>query len=225
MSSSADAVKLVQPIFKRPDLTDERWHYHWRHVHGPVAGEITLLKRYVQLHRIAPVLPGLQPYGCSGIVEVWFDKLEDAVALGSDPTYLEGAHVDEPNFLDVERSPGYMTTERVLVEQDYPADAGKAVLLVSRRRGLDGAAFDERGAGYLDALASIPGLRRLGHHTVGEQPALPFHTVDILVFDTVAAMEDAWRSDQATGALEALQDVADMARTYGFAAHEQRIIW
>jgi hypothetical protein len=37
-----------------------------------------------------------------GFPEVWFADIDSALGLGEDPQYVNGAHQDEPNFIDVE---------------------------------------------------------------------------------------------------------------------------
>src|SRR5579862_2509163 len=97
-------VTALAPVFKLPALSDERWHHHWRDVHGPMVARLSILTRYVQIHRVAPTLEGFQGYGCIGLVDVTFATAADAASLQSNPDYVTGAHRDEANFLDRKRS-------------------------------------------------------------------------------------------------------------------------
>lgn len=223
--NSTPAVKLIQPVFRKPDLSLERFQYHWRAVHAPIAAEIDLLQRYVQDHRIAPEVPGFQSMGCDGVVEVWFEKIEDAAALGEDPTYLEGAHLDEPRFLDLERSVGFLAHESVVRDQSGEADTAKAVLFLRKSEDLDDAEFQSRWERYAEAQLESDGLTAFSHCTViGEEGERPFEAVDFMSWSDALAFDEEWASEAMAARLAPLAEFADMTQSYALLTQPIRVI-
>ncbi len=107
-------IKVFYFIPKRPDISEEQFHRHWREVHAPLALRLPGLRRYVQSHRINHPGFGLSsPY--DGVAEVWFDDLATATAMRDSREYLEGAFADEPNFIDTSRLAWIVTRENVVV--------------------------------------------------------------------------------------------------------------
>lgn len=68
-------VKLLSLVYRKKGLSDEEFYRYWRETHGPlVARLIPFATRYVQNHPEA--FPDLV-YDADGIVEMWFNSLED----------------------------------------------------------------------------------------------------------------------------------------------------
>jgi uncharacterized protein (TIGR02118 family) len=131
--------KLYALIPRRPDITDEAFHRHWRTTHAELARRIRSLRRYVQSHRV-PVDTGLPPSPYEGIAEAYFDDAAAGLAMGEDPDYVDHAAKDEPHFMDVPRLAFLVTTEQV-VEEGPPrgpdATGVKLLQLVRRPGGTD----------------------------------------------------------------------------------------
>lgn len=108
-------VKLIYCISKKPDMSVEEFQHYWRDVHGPIAGKIPGLRRYVQCH----VVPSLYerdikpPY--DGAAELWFDDL-DALAAAMRSPEVAAALEDEKNFIDHSRVASFITIEKPVVE-------------------------------------------------------------------------------------------------------------
>lgn len=124
-------IKVFALIPRRPDITVERFHDHWRHPHGDLALNITTMLGYLQSHRLDAPGGGLVDPTYEGIAEVWFPDLATAAGMGDDPNYINGCQADEPLFIDVSRLSFLMTEQQILtagppVEQD----AGGVKLLV-----------------------------------------------------------------------------------------------
>ena len=212
-------VKVFALIPRRPDVTEEFFHEHWAGPHAELAKRITTIRRYVQSHRVAPGVAGLPPAIYEGIAEVWFDDFATAAGMGEDPNYAEGAHLDEPNFIDIDRLGFVIADEDVLragppVGQD---DAGvKAALLLRGGR----AALAEAAARLAD---QVPAATRVTVSTAvdelyadGAEPA--FDAIVELWFDDVAAFEAAWAS-------ASVADLGAADGSAGFLADELRVIW
>lgn len=96
-------VKFYSLMVRRPGWSREDFQVHWRTVHAGHARKIRRIRRYVQSHSRADPVPGIGSVDADGIAEVWFDDLPSAVGLGEDPDYLQGAYLDDPNFIDLDR--------------------------------------------------------------------------------------------------------------------------
>jgi len=68
-------IKSISLIHRKPGLSVEEFNRYWKEQHGPLAAKmIPGLRRYVQNHLIA--VPGFK-YEGDGIVEMWYDTVED----------------------------------------------------------------------------------------------------------------------------------------------------
>lgn len=121
-------VKLTFCLRRQPHLTVEEFQHYWRTTHAELVAaraETLRIRRYVQVHTAAD-LDGLHralqarndgsPEPFDGVAELWFDDLAD---LTSDDEAVRraGAELlaDERNFIDLERSPMWVSTEHEIV--------------------------------------------------------------------------------------------------------------
>ena len=95
-------IKGYALIPKKPDISLEQFHRHWREVHAPLALRVKTLKRYVQSHRIPQDIPGFTTSPYEGLAEIWFEDVQTGQGLGDNPDYINGAYADEPNFISDE---------------------------------------------------------------------------------------------------------------------------
>ena len=148
MNALAPRAKLLVFIPKRPDLTAEQFHRHWRTTHAQLALRIRSLDGYVQNHRLATTPPefppapfGLAPY--LGVSAAWLADAHAVDAMGADPDYLEGARLDEPNFMDTHSKCNLICRELSLVGVGgRRAEAVKTFLLLRRRAAVPAAEFE-----------------------------------------------------------------------------------
>lgn len=127
-------IKVCTALPRRNDFTRAQFQQHWGTVHRDLAIRIDRIGRYVQSHPRPADLPGLPTAPYDGFPEVWFPDLDAAMALGSDPQYVEGAHADEPRFIDIDRMVRTWVTPHLLRpwgEFVDATDAGKILLLAS----------------------------------------------------------------------------------------------
>lgn len=173
---------------KRTDLSDEQFRRHWRDVHAPLSLQVRAIRGYIQAHRLAASSSyfGQVPY--CGIAEVWFDDLSTATDLPNNPEYLDGLHLDEPNFLDQSGLAAISTEEHVVVAGDGdPAELGgvKSMFLVERKRGMSVADFRSYWKEqHAPLVIGTPGLRRY----VQSHTALETYDDGDPVFDGVAEL-------------------------------------
>jgi uncharacterized protein (TIGR02118 family) len=108
-------VKLIYCISKKPELSVEAFQTYWRDTHGPIAGRIPGLRRYVQCHVIPALYGGTATPAFDGAAELWFDDL-DALRTAMQSPETRAALEDEKNFIDHSRVASFITTEKPVVE-------------------------------------------------------------------------------------------------------------
>jgi len=220
-------VKVYAFIVKKPGLTDEQFHAHWRDPHGTLTTRLPYFRRYIQNHGIGsvPTLPGLAPTPYLGIPTVWVDRLSDLEAAGADPLYAPlDRDIDE---LYIRDQAAWLFT-REFVRCASPADRAfvpvKAQVFVRQRPGIPD--FERHLAEFAKSVGSLPGV-------IGLSAALPVDSGDAPMFDGVvevsfadqAQFEAAWGKDGPADALALLDSFADRAASRGFLAQEERVIW
>lgn len=224
-------VKLVAFIPKRPDITIERFHIHWRAPHGEMAKGVVLFRRYLQGHRVASLDPGLGPTEYEGTAEIWFDDLDAALRQGQDEVYVQQVGPDEANFIDLDRLAYlYLSEEVVLAGGPVAAQDGgiKLVQGIRRDSNLTPEEFARRWreeppdlAGRLGAVRHVRNLTLPYHYENGSALYDGVREVrwsDIDAFRRARADEEAWRMLLTPG-------VADQNASASMMVEEFRLIW
>lgn len=226
-------IKGIATVVRKPGMADDAFHRYWRDVHGPLALQMSKLRRYVQSHRCAP-LPGFESCPYDGVAEIWFDDLATLTALPQDPEYQSGAQADEPNFLDMSKLAFLATREEVVIAgppiaRDTPLV--KAVFLLKRRPDLSVAEFQDYWLnGHAPQIPRDAGvLRYVQCHQLPETYATAtpaFDGVAELSFADQAAFDAYWGSPriQAIFAEDAPRFL-DAAHCTAFLATETRVRW
>lgn len=93
-------IKVLYLIPKRPDISDEQFHRHWREVHAPLALSLPGLHCYVQSHRIKH--PG---FGLSCPAE----------RAAASPEFRVEQLNDAQQFVDVEHLEGFVAEENRVI--------------------------------------------------------------------------------------------------------------
>ena len=227
-------IKVFALIPKKPDISDEQFHRHWREVHAPLALRIKTLKRYVQSHRLPQSISGFAASPYEGVAEVWFDSVETATGLRTNPDYLNGAYTDEPNFIDTAGLTFLLTRENVVVAgpafvKDTPAVKG--LFLVKRKPGLSVAEFqDYWRTKHAPLVPRTPHLLRYVQcHVLPEtyeSDAPPaYDGVAELWWPNLATFQESWASPELQ--VEQLNDARNFvgSGSTAFLAEEFRVIW
>ena len=111
-------VKLIVAVKRRPDLSPEAFHDHWRTTHAELVRSIDATRRYVrrytQCHTVATEYADGEP-AFDGTAELWFDSAADLDAFYSDPEYLARVNPDEARFADMTRTVFFVTEEEQVV--------------------------------------------------------------------------------------------------------------
>jgi uncharacterized protein (TIGR02118 family) len=111
-------IKLIAMLKRKPGMTEEEFHAHWRDVHGPLvmstkSGQHAL--RYEQNHRVAGDLRhvGLAD-GYDGVTVQWYDSVESFRASQQEPDFALIAE-DMAKFLDLDALVWLLTEEPEIV--------------------------------------------------------------------------------------------------------------
>lgn len=101
-------IKFVGMLKRKPGISAEEFHHHWRNIHGPFVMGIPefarYVRKYVQCHAMAAqtTVAGAGPASpFDGIAEIWFDSPEEMRKAFSEPRYLSEIRADERKFLDL----------------------------------------------------------------------------------------------------------------------------
>jgi uncharacterized protein (TIGR02118 family) len=116
--------KLFGLCYRRPDLTPQAFHDHYRHPHGTLGRLPTTLRRYVQSHRIDHPAAPIEHPTFEAVAELWVDSDRDVASFRSEPNVVRFLVEDEPKFLDVAAGHLLMTREEVVMSTppfDHPA--------------------------------------------------------------------------------------------------------
>jgi len=227
-------VKCFALIPIKPGITNEKFHTHWRTTHADLALRIKSLRRYVQAHRIAHQNPGVPPAPFEGAAEVWYDNLETAVGMRTNPDYLNGAYVDEPNFIDQPRLRWLATKENVVVAGPPIAKNQtliKGLFLVKRKTGMSVAEFqDYWRTKHAPLVPRTPHLvRYVQCHTLPEtyESEYPpeYEGVAELWWPSLDMFIESWASPEMQ--VEQLNDAKKFVGegSVAFLAEENRVIW
>ena len=215
-------------------ISDEQFHSHWRGIHAELALRIKSFRRYVQSHRIPDASASFRLAPFHGAAEVWYDDLATAVGMRTNPQYLEGAYLDEPNFIDQPALKWLATTENVVVAGPTIAKGTplvKGLFLVKRKPGLSVTEFQDYWRNkHAPLVPRTPHLvRYVQCHVLPETyeseypPA--FDGVAELWWPDLGKFKESWASPelQVEQLTDAKQFVGDETRA--FLAQENRVVW
>ena len=112
-------IKLFGLITRRPDMTPEAFHDHYRHPHGTLALKMTTLRGYVQSHQLHSDLLDTNQARFEAVAEIWLDNESDVVTFREEPNLVRYLIPDEPNFIDMSKS-GFVATTETPVDMAAP---------------------------------------------------------------------------------------------------------
>ncbi|CAN5411867.1 hypothetical protein BH11PSE7_BH11PSE7_24460 [soil metagenome] len=95
---------VIEFLMRAPALSKEEFARQWQ-AHASTVLSDASVKRFVR--RYAQDLVVQQPppgYEFDGVSEMWFDSMEDAVALLNDPAYVKGVQEARAAFCDLDRT-------------------------------------------------------------------------------------------------------------------------
>jgi|TARA_B100002003_G_scaffold160900_1_gene149402 uncharacterized protein (TIGR02118 family) len=109
------AVKNIEFVPRKTGMDVEAFQAYWRDVHGPIAAQIDVIRRYVQSHTLLGGYRDGRVPAIDGCAITWFDSVA-AMRQSAQSEAYDRTRKDEPNFLDTETEiPFIITTEHVIV--------------------------------------------------------------------------------------------------------------
>lgn len=120
-------IKVILMLRRQPRLSREEFLAYWSGPHRALAVQAAgaiRMRRYVQNHPVQHPLAealrasrGALAADYDGMVEAWWDSLEDLATLGDTAGDIAGALLeDERRFVDLERSEIWCAEEHVCVD-------------------------------------------------------------------------------------------------------------
>lgn len=106
-------LKRISFIKRKAGMSREAFSRYWKDVHGPLAGKLPGLRRYVQCHAV-PAADGSETT-YDGAAELWFDSLADLHYALASPEYRDAAQPDAANFVDPDSVVTLLTEEYRMV--------------------------------------------------------------------------------------------------------------
>lgn len=108
------AAKNVEFVTRKPGLPVDEFQRYWREVHGPLAAQIPMIRRYVQSHTRPSAYERGRTPAYDGVAITWFDDTQAMRASAATAQYGR-VRADEPNFIAPGELPIIITTEHVIV--------------------------------------------------------------------------------------------------------------
>lgn len=96
-------IKMLAPIPRRPDVSKQYFHDHYRHPHGTWARQVSYLRGYTQFHQFDVDLLGPTQSHFEACAQTWHDNEDTAMDVGNHPDYVRDMIPDEFNFVDMEK--------------------------------------------------------------------------------------------------------------------------
>jgi hypothetical protein len=101
-------------IPRKPGVTAQWFHDHYRHPHGTMGRTISTMRAYTQSHQVHSDLLDARQTHFEATAEVWFDCVQDAIDFPGEPNYVELLIPDEPLFVDMDKLRFVFAEEEVL---------------------------------------------------------------------------------------------------------------
>jgi uncharacterized protein (TIGR02118 family) len=221
-------VKLIALVARRHDLDLAAFSHHWRTTHRDLILRLVktgIIKGYVQNHRTEPQLDGL-PVVADGSPELWIESIEDMARIRQSSEYMEGAYLDEPNFMEG-RSRILVAEEVVVVDgagQERAAKHLKLMLFFRRAATCTAGAFNASYESLSRPLLMAAGMpvRLTQQRPIANASAVPTRPIYDLA-------EFSWWPDRASLAAAWIDrqypEVIDPAATCGVLVHEEPCLW
>jgi hypothetical protein len=116
------ALKMFCVLPRRKDMSMLAFQDHWRHPHVTHGGSISTVRNLVQSHRVDHDWLAEDQRSYDGVVEAWFESVQDARDLPNHPTYRKYLVPDEPAFIDMTGIRFTFMDETVVISAPHPSD-------------------------------------------------------------------------------------------------------
>src|SRR5512137_72519 len=108
------AAKNVEFVTRKPGLGVDEFQRYWREIHGPLAAQIPMIRRYVQSHTRPSAYERGRTPAYDGVAITWFDDTQAMRASAATAQYAR-TRADEANFIAPGDPPFIITTEHVVI--------------------------------------------------------------------------------------------------------------
>jgi uncharacterized protein (TIGR02118 family) len=109
-----DGVKNVEFVTRERGLEVHDFQRYWQKIHGPLAAQIPMIRRYVQSHTRPSAYERGRTPAYDGVAITWFDDTPAMRASAATAQYAR-VRADEPRFLAPGNPPFIITTEHVII--------------------------------------------------------------------------------------------------------------
>lgn len=116
-------VRFFGLIPRKPEISSEEFHDHYRYPHGALGLGLEKMRLYVQSHQFETDLLGPDQRRYEAIAEGWYDTPTDGMGLGTHPHYVAHLLPDEPLFVDIPNLK-WLYTDESLVYNKSEDDSG-----------------------------------------------------------------------------------------------------
>jgi uncharacterized protein (TIGR02118 family) len=152
-------VKTFNFFKRKSGLSVDDFRNYWLNEHAAIIRAIPELRKYVASLALPSSYREHEPL-YDGISEVWFDD-EAAIRLTADSPQRRAASADDTKFVDMSKAVSIITDEVVQKEGTPGKDAVKILSLLTRKPGIEVAAFQSYWRTNHGPLAAkIPQTRR-----------------------------------------------------------------
>jgi uncharacterized protein (TIGR02118 family) len=107
-------VKNIEFVTRKPGLAVDEFQRYWREVHGPLAAQIPVIRRYVQSHTRPSAYERGRTPAYDGVAITWFEDTQAMRASAATAQYAR-VRADEPSFIAPGDPPFIITTEHVVI--------------------------------------------------------------------------------------------------------------
>ena len=118
-------VRFFGLIPRKPDISSQWFHDHYRYPHGALGLGLDAMKHYVQSHQFETPLLGDSQGRFEAIAEGWYETPEAGLALASNPHYVAHLLPDEALFVDLPELKWLYATEAEHVELGSDSEADR----------------------------------------------------------------------------------------------------
>lgn len=222
-------LKLNSVISRRKDLDLAAFSAHWRSTHRELALRLVppgIMQGYVQNHRQPEGLDGLAVAG-DGVPEVWVERAEDILRLGTCPEYMEGAYLDEPNFMEGRAQNVISELSVIHAEGTRQEVAGKPKLMLffTRRPDVSPEEFAQLATDPRALLMPDANPLRLERQMAAQNLPEPltsvYDAVECSWWPDMASLRAAWAArDLGRG-----ERLIDMDALTGMVVREEPVLW
>jgi uncharacterized protein (TIGR02118 family) len=194
-------IKTFNFFKRRPELTVERFREYWLNQHAAVIRAIPEVRKYVASIALSSSYRNNHEPLYDGISEAWFDD-EETIRRIVGSAALRAAGTDDAVFVDMSKA-GSIVTDEIVVKDGTPAkDTVKVLSLLTRKAGMDVAAFQSYWRTNHGPLAAkIPRTRRYVQCPVRASgfavgPAPRYDGVAEVWFDDFQAVRDSGDTEE-----------------------------